>query len=340
MADSGRYADKPKIDLHLHLDGALRVSTIRDLFKKCGKELPTEDLDELAPYCQVGPDCKSLTEFLQKFFFFYDVLKHPDAMERAAYELCEDCAADNVVYFETRFAPILQATEDYPMQAVLESVIRGIDAGVKKFKVRANILLCCYRSESLESSIETVKLADKYRERGVVGVDMAGDETNVPAAPHYEAFKLARRRQIPITLHAGEAGGPQNVREAIEQIGASRIGHGFRTIEDPAVVELVKERGVTLEICPTSNVHTNTVPSLEEHPLKKLAALGVKVTVNSDDPGVSAITLGHEYDVAVARCGLTEKQLAACVRQSVESCFADDSTKQEIRKIVNKAWGE
>ncbi len=332
------YKKLPKIDLHNHLDGSVRVATIRDLAIAGGHKLPTRSVRKLAPYCQVGPDCKSLTDFLQKFFFFYDFLKSARAVEQIACEICEDAAKDNVIYLETRFAPVLQATNGFSMTQVVESAIRGIDRGQKKFKTTVRMILCCYRSESPESSVQTVELARKYRDHGVVGIDMAGDEIRFPAKPHLPAFQLAKKYGIPVTIHAGEARGADSVREAVELCGAVRIGHGIRSIEDESVLDLLRSRNVTLEVCPTSNVQTCNAESLETHPLKRLAESGVAVTVNSDDPGVSAITLSHEYRIACKKCGLKHPQIAASVRRAVDAAFCDDRTRARIRKIIDREW--
>jgi len=291
----------PKVDLHRHLDGSVRVATLRDLAVAGGFPLPSRSVRRLAPHCQVGRDCRSLADFLQKFFFFYDFLKSPWAVERIACEICEDAAADNVVYLETRFAPVLQATREFPMEDVVECALRGIRRGQKKFGVTVRLILCCYRSESPASSIRTVELARRYMGRGVVGVDFAGDEIRHPARPHYPAFRLAQKYDIPVTIHAGEAAGPDRVREAIERMGARRIGHGIHSVEDRRVLDLLRKHDITLEICPTSNVQTHVAKSYRAHPLKRLADAGIAVTVNSDDPGVSNITLTHEYRMAVRR---------------------------------------
>lgn len=332
------YKSLPKIDLHHHLDGSVRVATIRDLAVAAGSPLPTQNVRKLAPYCQVGPDCRSLGDFLQKFFFFYEFLKNPEAVERIACEACEDAAKDQVVYLETRFAPVLQATRKFPMEEVVRRAIRGIDRGQRNFRVTARIILCCYRSESAASSVQTVELAKRFRDRGVVGVDLAGDEQRYPARRHYAAFDLAKKYKIPVTIHAGEACGAARVREAVERLGARRIGHGTRSIEDRNVMELLRARNITLEVCPTSNVQTCAVKSLEAHPVKRIADAGVGITINSDDPGVSNITLSHEYRVAVLRCGLSRKQLAASVRRAIDSAFCDEKTRKKIRDMIEKKW--
>lgn len=330
------YKSLPKIDLHHHLDGSVRVATIRDLALAGGHKLPTTNPRRLKPYCQVGRDCRSLTDFLKKFFFFYEFLKSPAAVERIAFEACEDAALDRVVYLETRFAPVLQATRSFSMRQVVEAAIRGIDRGQKNFGGIVRIILCCYRSASAASSVETVKLARRFQHRGVVGVDLAGDELRYPARPHYPAFRLAKKYGLSITAHAGEARGAENIMEAVLKLGAKRIGHGIRCIEDETILDLLRSRNIPLEICPTSNVQTCSAKSFSAHPLKRLADAGIGVTVNSDDPGVSGITLSHEYRVAVKECGLSRDQLVGAVRRAVDSAFCDDATRNRVRRIIEK----
>ncbi len=332
------YRKFPKIELHRHLDGSVRVKTIRDLAVAGRFPLPTRDLDRLAPHCRVGRNCRSLGQFLQKFFFFYDFLKSPEAVERIAYEVCEDAAKDNIIYLETRFAPILQATREFSMEDTVACALRGIARGQKRFGITVRLILCCYRSESPASSIDTVEIAKRHLGRGVVGVDLAGDEVRYPARPHYPAFCLAQKYGIPITVHAGEACGPERVREALTRMGARRIGHGIHSVDDRRILDMLLEQKVTLEICPTSNVQTRCAPSFRAHPLKQLADAGVSVTINSDDPGVSNITLSHEYTAAVTQCGLTHDQLALSVRAAADAAFCDRATRRRLRRIIDQKW--
>src|ERR1043165_6629910 len=214
----------PKIDLHLHLDGAIRVPTIAELGDELGIKLPTYDPKELAKFVQVDRDCRSLTDFLKRFEVFYPILPFAKTQERIAYELCEDCARDNVIYFEARFAPALASNEKFTMEDAVVAALEGFRRGQRDFGVRCGTILCCYRSISVTENIATVRLAHKYRDRGVIGIDLAGAATPCPAAPHAVAFAPARNLEIPSTLHAGEGGRPENIHEAVFAHGATRIG--------------------------------------------------------------------------------------------------------------------
>jgi len=289
----------PKCDLHVHLDGSVRVKTIRDAANKLGVRLPTQDLKELARYVQAPPDCRSLSDFLKAFDLFYPALKDPEILERISYELCEDASKENVRYMEVRFAPVLQARESFPMEEVVKSVLKGLRRGQEDFKIRTLLLLCCYRSEPPTTSIETVNLALKYRKDGVAGIDLAGDEAHFPVGERKEAFLIAKKNNLPATVHAGEAGGAKNIRFALEVLGARRIGHGVRLQEDPDLLERVKRNKVPLEMCLTSNVQTQVVKEYDLHPFREYYDLGIPVTINTDDRGVSNVTLTSEIIKAI-----------------------------------------
>lgn len=319
-------------DLHLHLDGAVRPRTIWELAREQGHKLATRKLSEVRRLVRVSRSCRSLTAFLKTFEVFYPVLRSAKALERIAYELCEDEAKTGVRYFETRFAPVLQASAALSMRDAVEAVLRGLKRGSADFQVETGLILCCYRSESPASSVQTVRLAKEFRYEGVVGIDLAGDEIRYPAKPHRRAFKLARDWGIPITVHAGEAGPVANILEAIRELGAARIGHGVRLADDPSVYDLVIRRQIPLEMCLTSNVQTGVVPSYSSHPLARYLRDGVMVTVNSDDPAVSNTDLPREYELAKRHLGLTSSELETVRLNALSARFGvkASSAKQSM----------
>lgn len=327
---------RPKVDLHCHIDGAMRVTTLRDLAREKGIALPSHDLDVLRDYVQVPASCASLVDFLRVFEFFYPFLEGPGAMERAIYELCEDQAADGVVYFEGRFAPVLQARSGAALEEIVRAVVRGAEAGARDFGVECGILLCCYRTESPESSLATVRAAEKFRGT-VVGVDLAGDEA-FPIEPHAEAFTLAKRLGIRTTIHAGEATGSEAVRAALDLGGARRIGHGVRIAEDPELLGRAKGDGICVECCLTSNLQTRSVPSLDSHPFADYLRGGIAATLNTDDPGVSGITLSHEYALAERQWALSDAELRTATLHAADHAFADDAVKARIRTRIETEW--
>lgn len=320
----------PKIDLHLHLDGAIRVPTIAELGDELGIQLPTYDPKKLAAFVQVDRDCRSLTDFLKRFEVFYPLLPFARTQERIAYELCEDCRRDNVIYFEARFAPALACNAKFTMEDAVVAALEGFRRGQRDFNVRCGLILCCYRSVSVAENVATVKLAHKYREQGVIGIDLAGDENHFPAAPHAEAFALARKLEIPITIHAGEGGRPENIHEAVFTHGATRIGHGVSLQKDPELLKAVRDAGTVFEICLTSNLQTCTVPSLAAHPLKKFFDEKVRVTLNTDDPAISNITLSDEFEMAAREYKLRESEIRALLENAAHAAFAEKTFRQEL----------
>lgn len=322
----------PKIDLHVHLDGALRPSTVADLIRATGRPVPP-DVESL---CRVAPDCRSLPEFLKTFEFFLPYLGSTDALRRAAAELCEDQAADNVVYFETRFAPTLWLSRGFKPEQAIEAAIAGLEEGAKKTGVKWGLILCGIRDFPPETTLTTVRLAHRYLVDGVVGVDLAGDE-RAHAVYHSAAFEMARRLEIPITIHAGEAGPAENVRQALD-FDADRIGHGIHAADDPAILARAVKREATFEMCLTSNLQTRCVASLDEHPFARFLREGVRVTLNTDDPGVQGSTLSQDYALAAKQWGLTKDEFRTTLLHGAQAAFADDSLRAHLRATIEAAW--
>lgn len=335
MFDEKKIIRYPKVDLHCHLDGSVRTSTIRDLAKKAGAKLPTEDLTELEKYVRVPKSCRSLTEFLAAFNFFYDFLKSPEAVERIAYELCEDVAKENVKYIEVRFAPPLQATENFSAEEVVRRALKGLEQGSRNFKVRTGVILCFYRSLSEEQNDWTLALMKKYFGNGVVGVDLAGDESRYPFELYKKYFVEARKMRIPITAHAGEAAGPESIKSALD-MGASRIGHGTRLREDKELMKRVIDDGIPLEICVTSNVQTQTVPDYPDHPIREYFDSGIKVTLNTDDRSVSGIDLSYEIKKIIEHFSFSDGEILQILSNGFDSVFLSEKEKTELKKAFNE----
>lgn len=326
----------PKVDLHCHLDGSVRTETIIELAKKQNIKLPTENIDELKRYVQVSPDCRSLTEFLKAFEFFYPLLKNPYAVEKIAYQLCEDCKNENIKYLEVRFAPALQASEGFNQEDVVKTAISGITQGCRDFKIKAGIILCCYRMISDDENWKTVTFAKKYYGRGVVGIDLAGDEVGYPTAKFLKFLKSAHDYGIPVTCHIAETQQGSGMKEVFN-IPVQRIGHGVHLAKSSGnLLEAVKKNGIPIEMCITSNVQTHVVADFESHPIKKFYETGIKVTINTDDRSVSGIDLTNEYDVAVNRLGFGISDLIKIIFNGVDSMFIPDVEKILIRKEFKK----
>lgn len=316
----------PKIDLHLHLDGAIRTRTIAALADEQGVRLPKP----LERHVTVGRSCRSLQDFLRCFDNFLPVLRTARAIERVAYELCEDCAADGVIYFEARYAPHLQNGDTFRLEESVQGALEGLRRGRRDFGVENNLLLCFLRPDPAHS-MRTAKAAVKF---GAAGVDLAGDE-RAPAAPHEPAFRHARKHDLPITVHCGEAGPAANVAEAVDRIGARRVGHAVRAADDPRLLERLVQRGVTVEASLTSNLQTRAVRSLRFHPLPLFRRAGVRVTLNTDDPRVSRTTLSREYTLAARAFGFGLEDFRELLGFAVDAAFCSESLRRRLRRALD-----
>jgi adenosine deaminase len=290
-------------DLHCHLDGSVRPATIAELAREQGIAVDRP----VAELVTAPPVCGSLTRYLTYLDLPLRVLQTPEALRRAARELVEDWGADGVVHGEARFAPQQHGRLGMTPDEAVSAVAAGLAEGRAATGVRTALLLCCLRHQSPEESLAVADLA--VRRRDVVsGLDLAGDERLYPGAPHRPAFDLAHRAGLPCTVHAGEAAGAESVWEAIEVLGARRIGHGVRCAEDGALIERLRRDRITLETCPVSNVQTGAVPSLAVHPATRLLAAGLAVTVGTDARTTSATSLTREFAALREAAGWTGEQ--------------------------------
>lgn len=313
------------IDLHLHLDGSLSVASVRKLAAMQGIELPKDD-GEILKQLQVDDNCRSLEEYLQKFSYALSFLQTADAVEESVYTLLEELRELGLVYTEIRFAPQLHKEKGLTQREVVQAAIRGRD----RASLRSNLILCCMRgADTHEENLETVAVAGEYLYQGVCGVDLAGDEAHFPAELYKEEFRLAKELQIPITIHAGEADGPGSIWQALE-LGADRIGHGVRAIEDNRLLAELAERKVALELCPTSNLDTHVYEKIEDYPIRRLLDAGVCVTINSDDMAVSGTNVKKELNLMRRVFDLSEKEVLEIKKNAVQSSFADEEIKTYI----------
>ncbi|MBB5775137.1 adenosine deaminase [Nonomuraea jabiensis] len=300
----------PRYELHCHLDGSVRPSTIADLARRQGitLEAPVEQL-VTAP-----AGCGSLSRFLTYIEVPLQVLQTPDALSRAARELVEDWHADGVVYGETRFAPQQHGRQGMTVDEAVEAVAEGLAAGEAATGVRTGLLLCCLRHQTPEESLAVAETALRHRDK-VAGLDLAGDERRYAATPHRAAFDLAHAAGLPCTVHAGEAAGPESMWEAIDVLGARRIGHGVRCTGDSALLERLRRDRIALEMCPISNVLTGAVPGLPEHPAIPLLEAGLAVTISTDARTTAGTTLEREF------AGWTAEQEKRAQANAAEAAF-------------------
>ena len=325
----------PKVDLHRHLEGSLRLETLAEIAQEHGIDLPSYDLEQLRPYVQFTDEEPGFHRFLEKFKLLRRFYTTREAVKRVAYEAVVDAATDNVKYLELRFSPsALAHAQNFPLHEVTEWVIEAVEQAQAETGVMARLLCAVVRHDSIDLARQVIEVAIAYRDRGIVGVDLTGDEVHYPAAPFAPLFRRVADYGLGITIHAGEAGGAENVREAVEVLHAQRIGHGIRSIEDAKVVQLLRQQGVALEICPTSNLQTGVVDNFGLHPLRDLYVLGVNVTINTDDPSISDTSLTDEYMVAMMGLGVTLRDLRMCTRNSIRAAFLPPEAKQHLEGLI------
>jgi adenosine deaminase len=330
----------PKVDLHRHLEGSLRLQTLAEIAQEHGIDLPSYDIEYLRPFVTVANEQPDFHRFLEKFRLLRRFYPTQAAVERVAYEAAADAAADNVKYLELRFNPVaLARVQAFSLDAVTTWVCGAVARAQSECGVRVNLILQIGRDESLDTAWHIAEVALAHRDDGVVGLDLAGDEVRYSATNFAEIFQQVQREGLHATVHAGEAGGSRNVQEAIELLGAQRIGHGIRTVENSQVVRLVRERGVTLEVCPTSNLQTGAVRRFGQHPLTDLLALNLRVTINTDDPSVSDTTLTDEYVVAMLAMGVTLKQIKRTIVMAVEGSFQPPEERERLAEWFRKELG-
>ena len=309
-------------ELHLHLDGSLRPETVWELAREQQIGIPAADLKELRYQMKVPEDCQSLHECLKRFDLPLLVLQEADALERVTFELTEDLAKEGVTYAEIRFAPQQSMEHGLTQDQAVEAAIRGVKRGMEMYpSIRVGLILCCMRGEDKEAlNLETVESVRKYLGDVVCAVDLAGAESLYPTEIFAPVFARVREYGLPMTIHAGEAAGPDSIRTALSY-GTKRIGHGISAIQDPGLVEELVKENVTLEVCVTSNFQIRSVPSIKEHPIRRLFDAGVRVTVNSDNMTVSGTNVRKELELVKEVFGFTDEEVKRLQEYAWEARF-------------------
>src|SRR5438105_14263421 len=293
MDETAYFRGIPKAELHLHLDGSVRPRTVFEVAKQTGVPLPVQDRNDLRECVEANDNTASLVEYITFFELPIAVLQTVPALERATYALCEDLAKDNVRYAEIRYGPWLHVQHGLSLTDVIRGVLSGWSQGRKAFSLEGGIIVTALRDMPPAQNLALAQVAGRFVNDGVLGFDLAGDEAGHPPTLHEDAFRVARSLGMNITIHAGEAAGPDSVRQAIA-MGAVRLGHGVRATEDSEVVAMIKEDGIQLDMAPTSNAQTKAIRRLQEPPLKRFYERGIKVTISTDSRTVSDITLTRE----------------------------------------------
>ncbi|TXR57928.1 adenosine deaminase [Quadrisphaera setariae] len=353
----GRLARAPKVVLHDHLDGGLRASTLLELADEIGHELPESTPEALAAWVQRQADSGSLAAFLEPFSHTTAVLQTPHALERVARESVLDLAADGVVVMESRFAPELSTAGGLSIEEVLDAVLAGLHAGAAEAAdagrpIRVGAIVCAMRQA--DRSLEAARAALSRRDAGVVGFDIAGLEIGFPATDHADAFALLRENLLPFTVHAGEAVGPESVAQALA-VGASRLGHGVRVLEDVTVggddasarphlgrvASYVRDRQVPLEVCPRSNTQTGTSPSIAGHQVTALRDLGFTITLSSDDRLWTGTTLTDEMVLLAEEAGWGWDDFRQVTLDALDAAFiGQDERMALLEHVVLPGWAD
>jgi adenosine deaminase len=336
--DKEFYRALPKVELHRHLEGSLRLATMLEIAQQYHLDVPLHDPPALRQLVQVLPgEPYTYQNFLSKFLTLRKFYRSPEIIQRVTREAVYDAAADNIRYLELRFTPVaLGIMEKFPLTDVMDWVIEAAQEAEQKCGVVTRLIAGVNRHESIELAEKVTRFAIDRRADGIVGLDLAGDEANFSARPFAPLFREARQGGLRITVHAGEWGPARNVVEAIETLGAERIGHGVRVFEDERAVALARERGVLFEVCPTSNVQSGVCPSLEAHPLQPMMAAGLTTTINTDDPGVSAIKLTYEYTDSCEVLGLSLDDLKQNILSAARHAFLNGGANLQLADDISK----
>ena len=316
---------KHLIELHLHLDGSLRAETVWELAKEQGVELSEKSVEEVRAKMEVPEDCKTLEEYLERFELPTLVLQTEAAMERVAFEMVETLANEGVTYAEVRFAPQLHVQKGLTQAQVVEATIRGTRRGMEQYPgIRVGLILCCMRGDTnADLNMETVEVTKQYLGDVVCAVDIAGAEGLYPTNMFADLFAKVREYELPMTIHAGEADGPESMKTALS-FGTKRIGHGVAAIHDPELMKRLVDEKITLEICITSNYHTKEVDAIEEHPFRRLFDAGIRVTLNSDNMTCSRVNIHTEMDILRTVFHFTEEEIEKVMQYAYEARFLKD----------------
>lgn len=335
------YQQWPKIDLHRHLPGAIPFDIWWQIVRKKRVPLPSQDPDELRQMMSIRGK-HDLKTFLKCFDVVDLVYVDAEVIEQLAYEVIADAARENLIYLELRYSPTRMAqSAGIPTAEALEATIAGKERAVAAHDIEVALIAGLSREMGVDRCAREAAVIAGFAGRGIAGIDLLGNEIDYPASWYAPIFQpLAKSGALGITIHAGESSNAASVADAILHLGATRIGHGVRCEEDSDVLALVKERDVTLEMCPTSNVQTQATEDYDTHPLPRYLRGGLRVTINSDDPTISGIDLAHEYAVATALMGMPAAEVQTTLYMAVDAAFASDENKKRLRSRLDRFFAE
>ncbi len=312
----------PKVELHLHLDGSVRIDTAAEIL---GQDIDIVKSNMIAP-----KKCTDLNEYLTKFDYPNIILQSRENLERVSYELALDLLDDGVIYAEVRFAPLKHIKEGLSIEEVINAVLLGFS----KVDIKINLILCMMRDMSNSDNLKVIDIAKRYLNRGVCAIDLAGAESLFKTSSFQELFNYANSVEVPFTIHAGEADGISSIKSALD-FGTLRIGHGIRLLEDTTLMNLIRDKKILLEICPTSNIQTNVVKSYENHPIKKYYDYGIRISINTDNRTVSNVTLTDEYKNLINNLGFTIQNIIDINKMAISTAFLSNDEKTQLLNEYN-----
>ncbi len=325
----------PKINLHTHLVGSVRPETFLELCHEQGWEMPI-DYSEAVRTLQVNGEEQSLIDYLRKISSVYPILKNAKALQRTAYEAAITAAHDGVIYLELRVGLLTHTGPDFPIEKVIEATLNGLQQAEHESGITGRLIVAALRNHPPADNIRLAQTVVDFANDGVVGFDLAGDEANYPAQLHAKAIEIARRGGLGITIHAGEAAGPENVRYAVTELGARRIGHGIHSQDDSTVMDLLVQKGVLLEICPTSNVHTRAVTDIRSHPVRRFFDYGIQIAIGDDDPVTSDTCLARELTLLYQEFGFSIAELREIQKMALRAAFiSDEALRQRLWRLIS-----
>ncbi len=320
----------PKTDLHVHLDGSLRLATIRELARDAGLPHEFHTDEDVRSVCQAPEECQSLEEYLQVFEVTLALMQGREELERIAFELAEDAHHENVRYMEVRYSPLLHTRLGLTLDEIVDAVREGLARAHRRFGILTGQIICGIRHMPPQSTLELAQLAVRWKGRGVVGFDLAGVEKDNPAKHHLQAIYLVQNNNLNVTIHAGEAFGAPSIHQAVHYCGAHRLGHGTHLIEDQALMDWVNDHRIAVEVCLASNLQTKAVRELRQHPVRRYLEEGLRVTLNTDNRLVSGTTVTHEFGLAVEAFDLSMDQVLWLVMNGFKSAFLPLAEKSRL----------
>ena len=327
------YQQLPKIELHLHLDCSLSYKVVQQIN-------PAITLAEYEESFIAPPKCTDLADYIARAVKGYELMQTKEQLRLVTLDLFEQLKADQVIYAEIRFAPLLHIAGGLAPAEVVETVNEAVTEGIQITGVQAGIILCTLRHHTQAQSMETVLLCEQFKNTHVTGFDIAGDEAGFPIATHIRAFEYAHANSIHCTAHAGEAKGPDSMWETLQQLHPTRIGHGTRCTEDKKLMDFLKKENIHLEVCPTSNIQVNVFDVIENHPADKIYTAGISMNINTDCRTISNVTLSGEYSVMARVFNWTKEHFLQCNLAAINHSFTNELVKEELRKRIIAAYGK